>query len=70
MSQYCPQCGAGPNDDGTFRLPKGYPFDPPCEVCAQRLRDVGFRLGQQAAEHVERQVFNAMFETTFRSDKP
>lgn len=55
----CPACGAGPNGDGTFRLPKGWPFDPPCDECRRRGAEVVRTLGEGLARKLDEKFWKA-----------
>lgn len=59
---YCNGCGAGRNPDGSYRLPRGYPFDQPCEKCQLRTATDLEELGRQQGLRMEREVLKALLK--------
>lgn len=58
--RFCPKCGAGlekkVGNSAVFRLPRGYPFDPPCEECAERSKRHWQNVGKKIAERFHEEV--------------
>ena len=57
LPRHCPECGAGPNSDGSFTLYKGFPFESPCAECEKRSKQRMIAHGRSVAEEFERGVF-------------
>ena len=45
MTAHCPDCGAGPNPDGTFTMSRGFPVEPPCPTCELFFYDAMYEVG-------------------------
>ena len=64
MAQYCPTCGAGPNGDGTFRMPKTFPFNGPCDECNRRAYASFYALGEAWERKRTEMFWKAFLERT------
>lgn len=60
LPTHCPACGAGPNDDGTYTAPRGYPFESPCQECRRRTELRLRALGHAMAYAREKLVVDAV----------
>lgn len=60
LPQFCPECGAGDAGNGYFRLPKGFPDDPPCGECDRRARVRMFQAGFKAGYEREKAFMDAL----------
>lgn len=64
MTDLCPQCGAGKVKEGPgwieFALPRGYPFETPCEECKRRAYERAFEMGRKFGIARDEAVMQAM----------
>lgn len=64
-NDFCPECGTGTetrNQDGTItvRCPRGFPFDDPCKACKDKTSERFAKLGQKAAERINRNLLESL----------
>lgn len=62
VGNYCPDCGSGVNEDGTYRLPRNYPLHADCVTCKKRSDDVFQEMGRIAALSQEHAALNALLK--------
>lgn len=65
QKDYCPECGAGKNEDGSFLMPKGWLVCGPCPTCKNRGLERMRALGRRTAIEHE----NAVLDSVFGKDK-
>ena len=66
LPQFCPSCGTGTETSGApgtgllIRLPRGYPFDQPCDECKRRSRIRWVQIGAKLAKEHERAFLDSL----------
>lgn len=57
MTQYCPECGAGRNADGTFNVGRYFPIKD-CPLCHERMLETARENGRKMAENLEKRLLD------------
>jgi len=58
--RYCPECGAGKNPDGSFRIRKDYPIIGQCNTCDEKTAEAMRKFGSDIATRREENVLKTV----------